>query len=81
MLGPANHLSKQTDPIIARIRGSRGLSAEIARVCGTHRSAVYQWTRVPAARVLVVAQIMKLEPEAIRPDIFRPRRAVKKRKR
>ena len=29
--------------------------------------------RVPPARVLLVAEIMQLEPEAIRPDIFRPR--------
>ena len=85
LLGHAKDLSglnmpKYPDPIIARIRGIRGLSAAIARACGTHRSAVYQWRRVPPARVLVVAQIMKLKPEAIRPDIFRPiRRARRKR--
>ena len=67
-------MPNRPDPIIARIRATRGLAAEIARVCGTHRSAVYQWKRVPAERVQVVAEIMKLPPAQIRPDIFKPRR-------
>ena len=85
LLGQAKDLSglnmpKQPDPIIARIRTTRGLSAAIARACGTHRSAVYQWKRVPAERVQVVAEIMKLEPAQIRPDIFKPSQRAKRRR-
>jgi hypothetical protein len=48
------------------------MSAEIARVCAIHRTAVYQWKQVPPTRVLTVANIMGLSPEVIRPDIFKP---------
>jgi lambda repressor-like predicted transcriptional regulator len=65
---------KGPDKIVARIHATRGLSAKIARACGTHRSAVYQWKQVPAPRVQLVAEIMGLSPEEIRPDIFKPRK-------
>ena len=41
-------MSKEPDKICVRIYATRGLSAKIARALGTHRSAVYQWKRVPA---------------------------------
>ena len=65
-------MPKEPDRICARIHATRGLSAKIARACGTHRSAIYQWKRVPAERVQLVADIMGLTPEQIRPDIFKP---------
>jgi lambda repressor-like predicted transcriptional regulator len=67
-------MPKQPDKIVAKIHATRGLSAKIARACGTHRSAIYQWKQVPAPRVHDVAEIMGLTPEQIRPDIFKPRK-------
>jgi len=61
------------DKAIAKIRGERGLSAQIARELGIHRVAVYQWERVPVNRVLQVAKIIKMRPSQIRPDIYPPR--------
>jgi hypothetical protein len=60
------------DPIINRIRSERGLSIRIATACGIKRTAVYQWKRVPVARVHQVADLLAMEPADIRPDIFRP---------
>ena len=70
-------MSKEPDKICVRIHATRGLSAKIARALGTHRSAVYQWKRVPAERVQLVADIMGLTPEQIRPDIFKSRKPKK----
>jgi DNA-binding transcriptional regulator YdaS (Cro superfamily) len=73
-------MPKQPDKICARIHAIRGLSARIAEACGIHRSAVYQWKRVPPQQVLTVAAILGLTPEQIRPDIFRPKRSRRRRK-
>jgi len=65
---------KEPDKICARIHATRGLSAEIARQCGIHRSAVYQWKRVPPQWVHTVADLIEMSPERIRPDIFKPKK-------
>jgi hypothetical protein len=60
------------DRAIKKIRGKRGLPARIAEACGIERTAVYQWTRVPIDRVHIVAAVLEMTPEQIRPDIFKP---------
>jgi DNA-binding transcriptional regulator YdaS (Cro superfamily) len=72
-------MPKQPDKICARIHATRGLSAEIARACGLHRSAVYQWKQVPPQRVLLVAELLNLSPEQLRPDVFKKRSVAKKK--
>jgi hypothetical protein len=62
------------DRVVTKIMATRGLPSEIARACGIAPQAVYQWKRVPPHWVTTVADIMKLKPEDIRPDIFKPRR-------
>ena len=52
----------------------RGMAVRIAEACGIHKSSVYQWRRVPPQWVQVVAELIDMEPEQIRPDIFRPRK-------
>jgi hypothetical protein len=59
------------DKVMLKIRSTRGLSVRIAEACGVHRSAVYQWTRVPATQMATVAKVMDLEPQQVRPDLFR----------
>jgi hypothetical protein len=65
-------MSDHTDAIIAMIRGERGLSVRIAEACGIERAAVYQWDKVPLERVHVVAEVLGIAPENVRPDFFKP---------
>lgn len=62
------------DRAIKKIRAERGLAVRVAEACGIKRTAVYQWQKVPIERVHIVARLIKLTPEQIRPDIFRPKR-------
>ena len=62
---------RDRDPICAKILATRKLSIKVADACGIRPAAVYQWRRVPPARVLDVAAVLGLTPEQIRPDIFR----------
>ena len=73
-MSPHALLPEQPDKVVTKIHTTRGLSVRIAEACNLHRSAVYQWRRVPPQWVQVVADIMEMEPEAVRPDIFRPRK-------
>lgn len=57
-------------PAIAKIRNTRGLAVRVAEACGIKRTAVYQWTRVPPERVLIVAPLLDMTPRQIRPDIY-----------
>jgi transposase-like protein len=68
---PVVLLPEERDRICEKIHGMRGMSAEIARACGIHRTAVYQWRRVPPERVQIVAELTEWTPEQIRPDIFK----------
>lgn len=67
-------MRRKIDRIVAHIRATPGLRAEIARACGITRQAVHQWKRVPPQQVLTVAEIIELTPEQIRPDVFKPKR-------
>jgi AmiR/NasT family two-component response regulator len=60
----------QEDEAIRRMRARRGLASRVARACGITRMAVYQWRRVPSARVQIVAMVLKMKPKDVRPDIF-----------
>jgi pyruvate kinase len=65
---------KFKDKAIRKMRKIRGLSMQVASVCGIDRAAVYQWRKIPANRVHDVAPILDMTPEEIRPDVFRPKR-------
>jgi transcriptional regulator with XRE-family HTH domain len=62
------------DKIVERIRKERGLSVRVAEACGIKRTAVYQWEQVPLSRVHVVAEVLGIKPEQVRPDFFKPAR-------
>jgi transcriptional regulator with XRE-family HTH domain len=64
-------MNNKPDKIIQQIRAERGLAVRVAEACGIDRAAVYQWERVPIARVHEVAAVLDISPEEIRPDIFR----------
>lgn len=54
-----------------------GGNSAVAKIFDISREAVSQWERCPAERVLAVSDATggKITPEALRPDIFRPRPA------
>jgi hypothetical protein len=60
----------EEDEIIHYLRFKRGLRAKVARACGIRRAAVYQWNRVPPRHAHTVAQLLGVEVENVRPDIF-----------
>lgn len=53
-----------------------GGAAALARCLNISREAVRQWTKCPAARVLAVSDATGgvIEPEDLRPDIYRRKR-------
>ena len=67
-------MAREPDKIVARIHATRGLPAAIAHACDVSRQAVHQWKRVPPLQVQIVAEIIGLTPEQIRPDVFKPRK-------
>jgi hypothetical protein len=65
-------MSKIQDAAIAYIKAERGMSVRIAEALKIKKAAVYQWRKVPPARVQTVSPIMGPDwpPQRIRPDIF-----------
>jgi hypothetical protein len=64
-------MSKKIDPAIAEIRAMRGMAVRIAEALKIDKAAVYQWKKVPATRVQVVAELIGWPPERVRPDVFK----------
>lgn len=64
-------MSRKIDPL-KLIRTTKGLCAAIAAEAGISRSAVAQWERVPAERVLDVERITGISRHVLRPDIYGP---------
>ncbi len=54
---------------------NRGFRARLSRALGLHPSAVYQWHRVPARRVLDVERVTGIPRHELRPDIYPPQDA------
>jgi DNA-binding transcriptional regulator YdaS (Cro superfamily) len=52
------------------IRARRGLMAEIARVLGLTKGAVWKWRVVPAERVLAIERISGIPRQQLRPDLY-----------
>lgn len=47
-----------------------GGRAQLASLIGVTKSAVYQWTRVPAERVLAVEAATGVPRQQLRPDLY-----------
>ena len=43
---------------------------KVAEACGISAAAVCQWQRVPTARLEVVAHVLGVSRERLRPDLF-----------
>ena len=58
--------------IIEKAGGARA----VADLTGVSVQAVYQWKTVPAPHVLKMAEVLRVDPYELRPDVFpKPRRA------
>jgi hypothetical protein len=66
----------QTEPdaVVKKILTTWGLRSQIADACGIRAQGVSTWKRVPPHWVHTVAEVMKMTPEQIRPDIFRTKK-------
>lgn len=49
-----------------------GTIARLAKMIGVTRSAVHQWPRIPAERVLEVERVTGVPRHELRPDIYPP---------
>jgi DNA-binding transcriptional regulator YdaS (Cro superfamily) len=52
------------------LRGERGRIPRLAKELGLTRSAIHQWDRIPAERVVEVERITGIKRELLRPDLF-----------
>lgn len=59
-------MEKIIDDIIDRA----GSKAKLARHLGIKHSSLYNWRRVPAARVIEIEKLTGISRHKIRPDIF-----------
>lgn len=48
----------------------RGVVGKIAKACGVTSPSVSQWKRIPAEHCLKVSEIIGVDAEVLRPDIF-----------
>lgn len=66
VIEPGRGMEKAKDRAIERI----GSVKKVAKLCGISVQAVYNWTRVPATRVLTVERHSGISRHALRPDVF-----------
>jgi len=62
------------DEVMRMVFARPGFAMVIAKKLGLSHQAVSAWTKVPPHHVIELAPLLKLSPEAIRPDIFKRRR-------
>lgn len=58
------------NPGIAKAARAVGTVAELARKVGVTRSAIHQWPRVPAERVLEIERLTGISRNELRPDLY-----------
>lgn len=56
-----------------------GGPGRLASMLGLTQGAISQWKRVPPSRVQIVSHLTGIAPELLRPDIFAPMPAKKRR--
>jgi len=62
------------DAIMQMVFSKPGFAMVLAKKLGLSHQAVSAWRKVPPQHVIELAPTLGLSPEAIRPDIFKPRR-------
>jgi hypothetical protein len=67
--GPGGPLSCRHEELPG-LADKRSWLATLPARLGVSKQATFKWTRVPAERVLKVAQITGLSPHFLRPDLY-----------
>jgi DNA-binding transcriptional regulator YdaS (Cro superfamily) len=62
-------MEHQTEPVKAATNAVGGY-AQLALLIGVTKSAVYQWKRVPAERVIAVEAVSGVPRQQLRPDLY-----------
>lgn len=62
-------MEQQKEPLQAAANAVGG-RAQLASLIGVTKSAVYQWRRVPAERVLAVEAATGVPRQRLRPDLY-----------
>lgn len=61
---------ERRNPVLDLVRNVRGTAPYIAKACGIHREAVWNWQRVPAEHVVTLELLLKIPRHQIRPDLY-----------
>ena len=59
----------ERDAPLETLLSRRNAVRDIAAACGVTTAAVSQWRRVPRKHIEAVAQVMDVQPDALRPDL------------
>lgn len=57
--------------VVTKAAKEVGGIVKLADLLGIKHPSFYSWDRVPAERVLQIAELAKVDPHLIRPDIYR----------
>lgn len=60
------------DPLQQYLKGERGRLTSLAEALGIFPSAVQQWKKVPAERVVAVEKVTGIPRHELRPDLHLP---------
>lgn len=60
----------ERDETLDRLLQIRGATKRLAEGLGISTAAISQWERVPKDRVVRAAEILGVEPEELRPDLY-----------
>lgn len=61
---------KGRDPALEKLFQERGMQRRISAGLGITASAVQQWKRIPAERVIDVSRVTGVPPWVLRPDLY-----------
>lgn len=65
------------DILRQHLKGERGRLTKLAAALGIYPSAIVQWAKVPAERVVDVEHATGIPRQKLRPDLFDTRKARK----
>ena len=61
---------KEKNPILTSVFARTGNMSILARKLGITRQAVSKWRQIPVEHIHVIAKMVRMKPEELRPDIF-----------
>lgn len=65
-------MNSRQSPIVAKTVKKAGGPVALSRALGCSPQAISRWRRIPAERVLAVAEAAGMNPSDLRPDLYPP---------